>query len=224
MQRSRAAKVKKTGVQPRFISSHQEHSGPTRKSQAKSASKVRQTSQQHKAGETPLTFRGRTPADDDYIMQLTEEQLGSVHQLAFGEPFPREQFLQYIQSGAPTVVVERNGKRLGYYSYLVGPDGKMHVSAMVIDPHHQSNGVGTQVMKQLEAQALKQGVHTLEVFVQANNERSLAFTRKLGFNESFRLEPNTMVFQKQLRQVNPRPAETASQQPELGAWSYPPMY
>jgi ribosomal protein S18 acetylase RimI-like enzyme len=143
-----------------------------------------------------ISFRPRTPSDDEYIVQLTEQQLGGVHEQSFGEQFPREQFMHYIQSGAPTVLIEQAGKSVGYYSYLVGPDGKMHISAMVIDPGHQSAGVGTTVMKQLEQDAKRLGLHTMEVFVQGSNEKSLSFTRKLGFVEAYRLAPNTICFQK----------------------------
>lgn len=145
-----------------------------------------------------IAFRPRLIEDDDYILQLTESQLAAVHQQAFGEPFPREQFLRYLQSGAPTVIVEKDKKRIGYYSYLVSHDGKMHVSAMVIDPAHQSDGIGTGVMKRLEQDAQAIGVHTLEVYVQENNARSLAFTRKLGFVEVYRVTPDTICFQKQV--------------------------
>jgi GNAT superfamily N-acetyltransferase len=146
--------------------------------------------------EPVLGFRPRTSEDDDYILQLTESQLASVHQQSFGEPFPREQFLRYVQSGAPTVIVERRKKRIGYYSYLVSPDGKMHVSALVIEPAHQSDGIGTTVMKKLEDDAQANGVHTLEVFVQGSNAKSMAFTKKLGFIEVYRVTPDTICFQK----------------------------
>ncbi|EPZ44669.1 GNAT family N-acetyltransferase [Alicyclobacillus acidoterrestris] len=145
-----------------------------------------------------LSYRNRTPQDDAFIVGLTRQQLGTIHEQAFGAPFPEEQFLRYIQSGAPTVVVEQNGKPIGYYSYLIGPDAKMHVSAMVIDPKHQSKGIGKTVMAHLEEEAIRQGVRTVEVFVQENNAQSLAFTRSLGFREVFRIEPNTIGFHKQL--------------------------
>lgn len=74
----------------------------------------------------------------------------------------------------------------------------MHVSALVIDPQHQSDGVGTQVMKNLEEHARTHGVHTMEVFVQDVNAKSLAFTKKLGFIEVYRIPPNTICFQKPL--------------------------
>lgn len=143
-----------------------------------------------------LSFRPRTNQDDRFILDLTEGELGSVHQNSFGEPFPREQFLGYLQSGAPTTIVELNQKPIGYYSYLVGPDGKMHVSALVIQPKHQAGGMGTEVMAHLENEARQQGVHTMEVFVQNVNDRSIAFTRKLGFVEAYRIPPNTICFQK----------------------------
>ena len=149
-----------------------------------------------------LSFRPRSAADDEYILQLTEAQLGNVHQQAFGEVFPREQFLRYLQSGAPTVVVERAKKRIGYYSYLINPDGKMHISAMVIHPEHQSDGIGTNVMSEVEREAKEKGVHTLEVFVQTGNDKSLAFTRKLGFFEAYYVTPTTICFQKVIGQVS----------------------
>lgn len=150
-----------------------------------------------------INYRPRTPEDDSFIVSLTQGQLGSIHEQAFGQPFPEDQFLRYIQSGAPTIVIEKNGKAIGYYSYLVGPDAKMHVSAMVIDAKNQSSGIGKMVMTKLEEDARKLGVRTLEVFVQENNAQSLAFTRSLGFREVFRIEPNTMAFQKQLVPLPP---------------------
>ncbi|MCL6444364.1 MAG: GNAT family N-acetyltransferase [Alicyclobacillus sp.] len=181
---------------------------------AASATKRARAKAPRKTGSKPaseLVFRPRRPEDDEYIVQLTEEQLGAVHAQAFQEPFPRDQFLRYLQSGAPTVLVERGGKRIGYYSYLIGPDAKMHIGAMVIERNHQSNGIGTAVMKQLEKEAAERGVQILEVFVQANNERSLAFTRKLGFTEVFRIHPNTICFQKR---IGGTPVQQA---PQVGA-------
>lgn len=164
-----------------------------------------------------LQFRPRTTEDDDYILHLTEGQLSTVHQQAFGEEFPREQFRRYLQSGAPTVVVEQGKQRIGYYSYLVQPGGKMHISAMVIDPDYQKGGIGSKVMRHLEENAKKQGVHTLEVFVQTGNEKSLAFTRKLGFAESHHVTPTTICFQKVIaappvQQPGPGQANVAASQ------------
>jgi len=153
-----------------------------------------------------LSFRTRLPADDAYIIRLTEEELGEIHLRAFGEPFPREQFLRYIQSGAPTILIEKGNKTVGYYSYLIGQDGKMHISALVIDQEHQQDGLGTRVMQQIETEAAVQGIHTLEVFVQANNERSIAFTRKLGFQPVYDVPPNSVCFHKAVRAQVARPA------------------
>lgn len=168
-----------------------------------------------KATTTPpkISFRSRIPDDDAYIVHLTEEQLGSIHEQSFQEPFPREQFTRYLQSGAPTFVVERNGKRIGYFSYLIGHDATMHISAMVIEPQHQSDGIGTAVMRQLESDAVGQGVQVLEVFVQSSNEKSMAFTRKLGFQEAFHVTPTTICFRKVVGQnIVPSQAPTVAAQ------------
>lgn len=169
-----------------------------------------------------LSFRPRTADDDQYIVDLTEAQLGSIHQRSFGEPFPRQQFLSYIQSGAPTYVVLQNGTRIGYYSYLIGPDNKMHVTALVLEQSQQSVGLGTEVMEQLEREAKDKGVHTLEVFVQESNAKSLAFTRKLGFIEAFRPMPNTIGFQKRIQSPTDRTFSDAavSETMQVGYFSY----
>lgn len=151
-----------------------------------------------KVEQPQLTYRPRMSQDDAYILELTRQQLGEVHAQAFGEAFPDEQFLHYIQSGAPTYMILHKGKTIGYYSYLVGPDAKMHISALVIDPKHQSQGIGKAVMKQLEEQAVLQGVRTMEVFVQESNSTSVAFTKSLGFQEVYRFPPHTIGFQKQV--------------------------
>jgi L-amino acid N-acyltransferase YncA len=139
----------------------------------------------------------RTIEDDPYILQLTREELGETHARAYGEPFPDQNFLRYIQSGAPTYVIENKGQKLGYYSYLIGPDQKMHISALVIEPKWQSSGMGKSVMAQLEHVARTHGVKVMEVFIQDNNTRSVQFTKSLGFNEVYRFAPNTICFQKQ---------------------------
>lgn len=171
-----------------------------RKSQNQMAGVSTRAKKNVKANSVVLNYRLRTPDDDAYILQLTREQLGQVHTQAFGEPFPEQQFLQYIQSGAPTYIIEHQGKRIGYYSYLIGPDMKMHVSALVIEPKLQASGLGKQVMTQLEKEAKAQGVQVLEVFVQSTNPNSIAFTKSLGFTEVFRMEPNTIGFQKRISQ------------------------
>lgn len=166
------------------------------RSSSKATKNKKKVAPAKKAQPAALTFRTRVPSDDEFILNLTEAELGQVHAQAFGEAFPRAQFQGYLQSGAPTIVVEQEKKPIGYYSYLVAPDGKMHVTALVIQPKHQSDGVGTQVMSHLEEDAKSRNVHTLEVFVQENNQRSVAFTKKLGFVEVYRTPPNSICFQK----------------------------
>ena len=145
-----------------------------------------------------LEYRLRTVEDDPYILQLTRQELGETHVRAFGEPFPDQDFLRYIQSGAPTYLIESKGNKLGYYSYLVGPDQKMHISALVIDPKWQSTGIGKSVMEQLGRVAKSAGVKIIEVFVQESNTRSIEFTKSLGFSEVYRFPPVTICFQKQI--------------------------
>jgi len=173
-------------------------STPVAKKKKKVVTSQQTAAKKRKRPPVVLSFRPRVPADDGYIITLTRNQLGAVHEQAYGQPFPEEQFLRYLQSGAPTYMIAQGAETIGYYSYLISPDRRMHVSALVIDPKHQLAGVGQQVMQQLETDASALDVQVLEVFVQEQNTASLAFTRKLGFVEVYRVAPNTICFQKQL--------------------------
>jgi ribosomal protein S18 acetylase RimI-like enzyme len=168
------------------------------KRQKKRAPSTKKNSATSARPRVTLEYRLRTIEDDPYILQLTRQELGETHARAFGEPFPDQDFLRYIQSGAPTYLIENKGNKMGYYSYLVGPDQKMHISALVIDPKWQSAGIGKAVMEQLDRIAKSAGVKIIEVFVQESNTRSIEFTKSLGFNEVYRFPPVTICFQKQI--------------------------
>lgn len=143
-----------------------------------------------------IHYRPRRPEDDEFIVQLARRELAKVHEEAFGEPFPEDELRQYLQSGMPTVVIERGGRPVGFYSYLPSAEGKVHVSALVIDPKVQRKGIGRRAMEKLEADVKRLGAHTLEVFIQDVNPRSLEFAKKLGFREVARFEPRTIVLWK----------------------------
>ncbi|MBF8376969.1 GNAT family N-acetyltransferase [Alicyclobacillus mali] len=143
-----------------------------------------------------VRYRSRRAEDDDWIVQLARRELGVVHEQAFGEPFPESELRQYLQSGMPTVVIERNGRPVGFYSYLPSAVGKVHVSALVIDSKFQRKGIGRKAMEHLEAEVRRTGAHTLEVFIQDVNPSSLAFAKQLGFREVARVEPRTLVLWK----------------------------
>ncbi|SIS79425.1 GNAT family N-acetyltransferase [Alicyclobacillus vulcanalis] len=150
------------------------------------------------AGQEVIRYRPRRPEDDDWIVQLARRELGHVHEQAFGEPFPEVELRQYLESGMPTVVIERSGRPVGFYSYLPSAEGKMHVSALVVDAKFQRQGIGRKAMEHLESEARRMGAHTLEVFIQDVNPRSLAFARELGFREVARVEPRTLVLWKSI--------------------------
>jgi ribosomal protein S18 acetylase RimI-like enzyme len=142
-----------------------------------------------------LAVRERTPQDDDFILQLTEEQWRTAP-MQQGSPFPREVFARYLQSGMPTRVIERDGKRIGYYSYVVGPDGRLHVSALVVEPTQQTDPVLGTVLEHLEQDARSHGARVMEVLVPADHERGLGLTERLGFREVWRLPQGLVVFQR----------------------------
>ncbi|MBX6352803.1 MAG: GNAT family N-acetyltransferase [Thermoflavifilum sp.] len=142
-----------------------------------------------------LIVRDRTPQDDEFILQLTEEQWRTMPQP--GAPaFPRDVFARYLQSGMPTRVVERGGKRIGYYSYVVGPDARLHVSAFMLEPTEQTDGVLQTVREHLEGEARRYGVRVMEVLIPADHARGTQLAERLGFREAVRMPQGLVVYQR----------------------------
>jgi ribosomal protein S18 acetylase RimI-like enzyme len=77
-------------------------------------------------------------------------------------------------------VAEVGGTPAGYVA-LERSERAVRIDQLFISPEHEAEGVGRQLLEFAEGYAIWQGAETLQVVVEADNERALDFYRGRGF-------------------------------------------
>ena len=113
-------------------------------------------------------------ADDDLSWERRRAWYGRV--LAEGDAF---------------VLVARDGSRPVGYAFVEVRDGAddtwpygrrmAELVTLSVAPERRGGGVGTALMDAVDAELERRGVHDLEMFVMAGNERARAFYERRGF-------------------------------------------
>jgi GNAT superfamily N-acetyltransferase len=77
-------------------------------------------------------------------------------------------------------VAEVEGAPAGYVALERGPEA-VRVDQLFVSPAHEAEGVGRQLIEFAEGYAIWQGAASLQVVVQAEDDRALTFYRGRGF-------------------------------------------
>src|SRR5919109_2878957 len=77
-------------------------------------------------------------------------------------------------------VAEVGGTPAGYVA-LERHERAMRVDQLFVSPEHEAEGVGQQLLEFAEGYAIWQGAESLQVVVEAENERALSFYHGRGF-------------------------------------------
>jgi ribosomal protein S18 acetylase RimI-like enzyme len=77
-------------------------------------------------------------------------------------------------------VAEVGGAPAGYVA-LERSERAVRVDQLFVSPEHEAEGVGRQLLEYAEGYAIWQGAESLQVVVEADNERALSFYRGRGF-------------------------------------------
>ncbi len=111
-------------------------------------------------------------------------------------------YQEKINLGFPLLVAELDQIILGYatFGYFRPREGYKHTveHSVYIAKKAQGNGVGQLLMDKLIPIAVKQNFHRMLAVVDASNEGSCAFHKKLGFKEVGRLNEVGYKFNKWL--------------------------
>ena len=132
----------------------------------------------------------------------TPEDIAAVHSIYMHpevvpylgiDPVPLEGFEPYfaglLASGA-FYVVSRDGVVRGFYRATRQPGRSSHVvivTTLAIDPAEKGTGLAATMIEEAIEVARAQGVLRIELTLEAENQRALAFYRKLGFEQEGRL-------------------------------------
>jgi GNAT superfamily N-acetyltransferase len=83
--------------------------------------------------------------------------------------------------GRETVFVAEIGGTPAGYVALERSEEAVRVDQLFVSPEHEAEGVGRQLLEFAEGYAIWQGAATLQVVVEAADERALTFYRGRGF-------------------------------------------
>ncbi|MBI5936745.1 MAG: ribosomal protein S18-alanine N-acetyltransferase [Betaproteobacteria bacterium] len=117
-------------------------------------------------------FRPMNDGDIDAVL--------AIEQQAYPFPWTRGNFKDCLVSGYRCEVVEQAGDLLGY-SVLSSGAGEGHVLNCCVAPVHQGQGVGSELMRRMMADAKAFGIGVLFLEVRPRNRRAIELYERLGF-------------------------------------------
>ena len=154
----------------------------------------------------PVIIRNATTADLPAILDITNEAI--LHTTAIYDYDARTMEAQEAwwadkqATGMPVIVAELDGKTIGFGSYgrfrpKIGYQYCVEHS-IYLDANYRGQGTGSALLRELIALAAKQGLHTMVAGIDADNEGSIAFHKKYGFEEVGRLPQVGFKFERWL--------------------------
>jgi ribosomal protein S18 acetylase RimI-like enzyme len=87
--------------------------------------------------------------------------------------------LEALQKDA--VFVAHVGDSLAGYVALRRDADSVRIEQLLVAPHHEGEGVGHRLLEYAEGYAISSGAKTIEIVVEADNDRATAFYRRSGF-------------------------------------------
>lgn len=95
------------------------------------------------------------------------------HQIPF-DPAHKDKKLHII-------VYEIDGSVVGFATYYYADAATSHVELLAIDPSHQSQGLGKQMMEYIQEECTRHHAHHIQLYVYPSNPKAIEFYKRLGF-------------------------------------------
>ncbi|MCL6592360.1 MAG: type I methionyl aminopeptidase [Alicyclobacillus sp.] len=143
-----------------------------------------------------LMFRQATRQDQPYLLHLAHQTMDDVLTRAWGRRVRAEEVLN-PPSGTVWVLSATDGQPVGMVAYSAPLFDPLYIHTLLIDPHCQGQGRGTQVLAALAQVARWRGAEALELSVQVVNERALRWYQRLGFEPCGPVRFGTQRLRKQ---------------------------
>ena len=97
-------------------------------------------------------------------------------------PWTRRNFADGLQAGYGAWVASLAGKVAGFCMTMFAPD-VAHLLVIAVAPGSQHTGIGAQLLRQAEQEAVRQGLATMILEVRPSNENALRFYQHRGFEQ-----------------------------------------
>ncbi|MEM2021786.1 MAG: ribosomal protein S18-alanine N-acetyltransferase [Zestosphaera sp.] len=120
------------------------------------------------------SVRNATPKDIDSITR--------VERRSFKHPYPKIIFMSALFLHPELfLVVDCDGKVVGYITGFVTSDNYCHIASIAVDPNFRRMGLGSRLIEVFEGRCVGMGVERVRLEVSVLNEEALKLYRKLGY-------------------------------------------
>lgn len=136
----------------------------------------------HSAHNTALQFRTASTSDIPALVSLINSAF-AIEKFLEGNRTNQDQLNQMMQTGE--FLVHRNGSEKLMASVYVEIRGKRgYFGMLAVDPQHQGNGLGTQMVRTAEEYCRRKGCDAMDLYVLSLRPELPPIYRKLGYVES----------------------------------------
>ena len=145
-----------------------------------------------------ITYRPRNFRDNDFLVSVSMKTMEKIIKESAGHPLTEAMVLEQIDGNQITTMIENNKRPVGFYSYTILPTGQLYVSAVVLSPKAQHQGIGRLVAKHIEQEARDNKATAIIGHIHYANNQSLIFSLKNGFRIVGPHMPGTLAVEKKL--------------------------
>jgi ribosomal-protein-alanine N-acetyltransferase len=155
-----------------------------------------------------------TPADAQVLSTMTRDWI----EAGLDWSYRSARLTRLIGSANHTAVVARDGSRIVGFAIMEFGDERAHLVLLAVRPTHRRRGIGRALGQWLIDSAITAGASSVHVEVRESNPPAQALYRKLGFEESLRIEGYYQGRENAVRMIRMLRAPTAA----LPPWAPPP--
>lgn len=146
-----------------------------------------------------IRFRAMNRSDIPSLVKMSRENMAGIIRSAWGLEWRDEPLLEWLMSkDVETEVAMVDGDLAGYVSLEV-VDRYLFVTSIQLWRDLQHQGLGTEMMRHIEAKAVEASYEGVELVVQMTNETAMHFYRHLGYRKVCR-RGNNFLMRKSLMQ------------------------
>ena len=123
------------------------------------------------------SIRLATPADASVIADMSRTYI----EYGLGWSWREPRVLHAIRDRATNVAVMTEAETVVGFGIMHYRDATAHLALFAMLPSHRNRGLGSELVSWLEKPALIAGIERVRVEARADNDKALAFYRRLGF-------------------------------------------
>lgn len=135
-------------------------------------------------------FLDMTDRDLADIISITKDNMGAIIREAWGVVWNNDfedSFIKNLVSTGIVKTVYGDGAIVGYFWFNEKDnEGTLFINSIQLKSTYQQRGIGLQVLKWIEAEALAHDIRHLELAVQQINPKAIEFYQSYGFREVLR--------------------------------------